>query len=281
MISQLKGEKDVILDEKYHYIQEADQYKQKLRESESSILERIKQLQDTTTREKERYILEQENKFKELKDKFEKQILSIRNEYNGLVSDREKQIDGLMSHLKSFTDTQHITLNENEKLKITNEKFKMEQSGIDQKTNELNGQHKKEMDEIKVLHKKEKDLLVESYNETIKKSQELNDALQNRLNQTIEALGLSKTAISNLKETNQNLEKQIQTKESEDSSYQDKYNQSRSENMSLREKLERSIELNNSYSNKEKQYESQIKQLQSKYSQLVNLTKKGMNSVTQ
>ncbi|XWV25115.1 putative ORFan [Tupanvirus deep ocean] len=281
IIHQLKTEKDVLLDEKLHYVKEADQYKQKMIEIESSMLDKIKQLQDIASKDKEKYTSDNENKLKELKDKHEKQIMALRSDLNGVISDREKQIDGLTSHLKSYTDNQHILLNEMEKIKLTNEKLRMEHSGVDQKTNELHVSYKKELDELRAAHKKEKDILVDSYNENIKKSQELNDALQNRLNQTIEALGLSKTAISNLKETNQNLERQIQSRESEDGTFQEKYNQLKSENLSLREKLERSIDLNNTFSNKEKQYEMQIKQLQNKYNQLVALTKKSMNSISQ
>lgn len=281
LIIQLKNEKDVISDEKFHYAKEAEQYKSKTRDMELSILERIKQMQEFSNKEKEKYVFDQENKLRDAREKHEKQILALRNEYNTSTSDMEKQIDGLTSYLKSYTDNQYITLGEIEKLKITNEKLRMEHVGIDQKLNEIHMHYRKELDELKSSYKKEKEILIDSYNETIKKSQELNDALQNRLNQTIEALGLSKTAISNLKDSNQNLEKQMHSRESEDGSYQDKYNQIKSENLSLREKLERSIELNNSFNNKEKQYESQIKQLQAKYAQLINLTKKGLNSVSQ
>ena len=281
MVQQYKNEKETIIDEKKHYMKEAEQFKQKMNEMELLLLGNIKKIQDNAAKEKEKYISDNENKLKESKDKFDKQIAIIHNEYNTILSDREKQIDGLTSHLKSFTDHQYITLNEIEKIKLVNEKLRMDQFNIDQKINEINNQHKKEIDDLRTVHKKDKDTLIETYNEAIRKSQELNDAIQNRLNQTIEALGLSKTAISNLKETNQNLEKQLQNKESEDNSYQDKYNQIRSENLALREKLERSIELNNNFNNKEKQYESQIKQLHIKHAQLINLAKRGINSVSQ
>lgn len=278
---QSKIEKDILLDGKTHYIKEADQYKQKMNEIESIMLERIKQLQETANKEKNEYIFGQENKLKEQKEKFDKQIMAIQNEYSGIISEREKQIDGLTIHLKSIIDNQYLTLNEVEKLKSINEKIKKEQTNIDQQINNIHLQYKKEIDDLRMSHKKEKDTLIESCNDTIKKSQELNEALQNRLNQTVEALGLSKIAISNLKETNQNMEKQIQSRETEENSCQEKYDQIKSENIALREKLERSIELNNSFSNKEKQYETQIKQLQVKCAQLINLTKKNMNNVSQ
>ena len=281
MIQQLKIQNEVIIDEKTYYIKEAEQYKEKTKDVESNMLGRIKQIQDLTNKEKDNIILNYEAKLKDSKDKFEKQINSIRNEYDTCVSEKEKKIDGLTSHLKSYTDHQYITLNENEKLKTINNKLKMDCSGFDSKLSETHFQYKKEFDDSKISFTKEKDILIDSYNETIKKSQELNDALQNRLNQTIEALGLSKTTITNLKETNQNLEKQIQSKESEDNSYQEKYSQLKNENIVLRDKFERSIELNNSFSSKEKQYEAQIKQLNIRCNQLFLLSKKNMNSSNQ
>ena len=278
IIHQLKIEKDVILDEKIHYVREADNFKQKLMEVENIMLEKIRQIQDLASKEKEKYICSHENKIKDIKDKNEKQMTTMQYEYVNIISDREKQVEGLTSHLKSYADNQYITLNELEKYKLMNNKLRIGQSTIDQKTSELNTLYKKETDDIKTSHKREKDILIESYNENIKKAHELNDALQNRLNQSIEALSLSKSALSNLKQTNENLKQQIQSKENNDGSFQEKYNQIKNENLSLRDKLERSIELNNTFSNKEKQYEIQIKQLQSKYSQLVALTKKGMNN---
>ncbi len=187
-------------------------------------------------------------------------------------------IDGLTNHVKSFTDNQHIILNENEKLKIINEKFQTEKTNFDNKIAEIQAQCKKEMENLKLLHKKDKDVLLNSYNESIKKAQDINEALQTRLNQTIEALGLSKTTISNLKGSNKSLEQQISTFETETESKQEKYIDLKTENASLREKLERSIELNNTLSNREKQYDGQIKQLQVKCSQLISLTKKGANT---
>jgi chromosome segregation ATPase len=278
IIHQLKVEKDVILDEKLHYIKEADSYKQKMMEVENIMLEKMRYIQDSTTKEKEKCISDYESKIKEMKDKNDKQMVTMRHEYNSLINEREKHIDGLTSHIKSYTDNQYITLGELEKIKLQNEKFRLEQSGIDQKINELNTIYKKDMEDLKNVHKKEKDMLVESYNENIKKAHELNDALQNRLGQSIEALSLSKTALSNLKETNENLKQQIQIKDNDDNSFQEKYDQIKSENLLLREKLDRSIELNNSFGHKEKQYETQIKQLQNKYGQLIALTKKGMNN---
>lgn len=284
IIHQLKTEKEVILDEKIYYNREYDKYKQLMVESENNVLEKIKYLQDAHTKEKEKVITEYENKLKDFRDKSEKQVMLLRSDFNSTVADKDKQIEGYMNHLKSFTDNQYLILQETEKIKLLNEKLRAEQTNIDQKLNEIHFQYKKEIEELKTTNKKEKDLLVESYNENIKKSQELNDALQNRLNQTMEALGLSKTAIANLKETNQNLEKQIHARDSEEMSYQEKYNQMKNEYNSLKENLEKSIELNNTMSNKEKQYESQIRQLQHKCAQLVSIAtknQKGTNSIQQ
>lgn len=279
MVAQLKIEKDHIMDEKDIYSKETEQLRNKLKEFELDILDRINKIQDEVSKEKEKYTRENDFKFNKLQADYEKHIMTIKNECNTLVADKDKQIDGLTSHVKSFTDNQYITLNELEKLKLANEKLKSDHSMVDQKITDILMRNKLEIDELRSNHKKEKDIIMESYNENIKKSQELNDALQQRLNQTMEALTLSKTAISNLKETNQNMEKHIYTRESDNNSFQDKYERLRSETLAIKEKLDRSIELNNNFSLKEKQYENQFKQLQAKYSQLLALTKRGISNM--
>jgi FtsZ-binding cell division protein ZapB len=277
-VNQFRAEKNAVIEEKMHYLQDIEEYKKRYLELETSLLEKIKKIQDAATIDKNNYVNEQQSRIKELQDNHEKQMIIIKSECNSNIIDKEKQIEALINHIKSYSDNQHIVLNEMEKIKLINEKLKTDTFGIDQKINEIHLYYKKEIEDLKILHKKEKELLIDSYNENIKKSQELNEALQIRLNQTIEALSLSKTAISNLKETNISLEKQVQSRDSEEITYQDKYQQLRSENYSLREKLDRSIELNNVFSTKEKQYESQLRQLQSKYAQLITLTKKGINN---
>lgn len=277
-VSQLRAEKENITEEKNMYSQETDKLKNKLKEFELDILERIKKIQDEVAKEKEKYVKDNEFKLSKYQTDHEKQLMTLKTECNTLVADRDKQIEGLTSHLKSFTDNQHIVLSEVEKLRTINEKLRSDNSTIDQRVNELMMKHRLEMDELKMIHKKEKDVIMESYNENIKKSQDLNEALQHRLNQTMEALSLSKTAISNLKESNHNMEKQIYTRESDNNSFQEKYDRLRSETIVLKEKLDRSIELNNNFSLKEKQYESQLKQLQTNYSKLLALTKRGISN---
>lgn len=276
-VHQLKIERDVITDERNYYIKELEIHKMQLREMETNLMSKVKSIQDTNNKEKENYIADIESKINGIKTTYEQQIMSLKNEYLTKISEKEKQVDTLTMHIKSFTETQYLTLNEIEKLKLVNETLKFENENVDKKITEINNNHKQELDAIKIAHKQENEILLGSYNETIKKSQEINDALQIRLNQTIDALGLSKTAIYNLKETNQQLEKQIHFKESNNGNFQEKYDQLRNENLSLKEKIDRLIELNNSYNNKERHYEGQIKQLQSKYNQLITLTKKNIN----
>lgn len=270
---QLEEELASVTEERDIYFKDMENYKLKLRELELIMLDQIKRIQDDTVTAKEIYILEHENITKTMQEQHDKQLSIIKSETNASLIDKEKQIDGLTSYLKSLVDNQYLTLNEIEKLKITNDKLKSDNNNVDQRINEVHSFYKKELDELKLKKKHENDSLIENYVETIKKSQELNDALQHRLNQTVETLSISKTTISNLKETNGHLEKQIQKKEFDDDTIHDRYNQLRLENQSLREKLERSIELNNNFSSKEKQYELQLGQLRSKF---IALTKKNM-----
>ena len=272
---QLLAEKNVAVEEKNHYFGEMEHYRNKFKNLERTITKQIRDSQDILEKEKKQYLEDQNFKMDNVKNKCEQKIEALHIEYETQLSDKEKQLGGVLGHLKSFSDNQHIVLEELEKIKHINEKLKTDKSHIDKKFSDLNAQHKMEMDNLKTAHKKEKDIIMESYNETIGKSQELNDALQTRLNQSIEALGLSKVAIANLRGTNQNLEKQIAMNSGEDT-HLDKYNQIKSENSSLREKLEKSIELNNSFVSKEKHHDTQIKQLQTKYNQIVSLAKKGI-----
>ena len=192
--------------------------------------------------------------------------------------------------LANQTDNLNLEILSMQKLKLINEKLNEKLNEVsantDQIITEIKNQYQKEIIEQKNIHKREKDTLMMSHNETIKRAQELHDELRVRLNQSTDALNLSKVAITNLKIANSNLEKQTQNRglkdESQldkyrglkDESQLDKYKQFKNENILLREKLEKSIELNNTSSAKEKYYENQFRQLQSKYNQLVLLTKK-------
>ena len=130
------------------------------------------------------------------------------------------------------------------------------------------------MDELKASALVDKQTLSSTYTDSIKKSQEMADAVQIRLNQTMEALSLSKTTISNLKDNNIELEKQLQGKHDDQADIYDKVNELNGENRDLKEKLEKAIQLNTDLSMKERQYETQYKQLQIRYNQILALTKK-------
>ena len=277
-INELKNENNAIRDDKDYFSTEMENYKQKLRQTELKLLSQIKNIQDSSSMEKEKYILDYESRIKATQEKYDNQIFTIKSETSAFIMDKEKQIDGLTNYLKVVTDNQYLVLTELEKNKQLNEKLKMENNNVDQKINEIQSHYKTELEELKSNCKKEKDLLMENYTEKIQKSQELNDALQHRLNQIMDTLTISRTTISNLKETNNHLEKQFEQHKTDDGTYQEKINQLRTENSLLREKLDRSVELNNNFSNKEKQYETIIGQLRTKYSQLVAITKKNINS---
>ena len=277
-IHQLETEKEIIAEQKNQLINETTQSKTKLRELETKMLDQLNNANSYHTKAKDQWQLEHDMIVTKLKDTHEQQLLTLQTEYKTSISDREKRIAGLSAHLKSFTENQYFALEEAEKMKIINEKLQNDHIIFDQKINEISSQYKKEITEQRTMYKKEKDSLLASYNEAIKKSQELNDTLQTRLNQSIDTLSLSKIAITNLKSANTHLEKQLQNKETDDTHSDTHHSKIKNENIMLREKLERSIELNNTFSAKEKQYENQIRQLQSKYSQLVSLTKKNMSN---
>lgn len=276
---QIKLEKESISDDKDFYIKEFENCKNKLKEQETISLTNFTSIQEEYIKNKVITSQEHSNHIKELTDKYEHQINSLKNELNTLTIDKDQRVNALLSHLKTITDNQYIAFNELEKLKSCNEILKNENLDVDKKINNLNIEHKNEINIILETYNKEKETLIETYKETINRLQESNELLQHRLNQSIEALSLSKTTISNLKDSKQELERKIYSKESEDKSNNEKNKDLINENNNLKEKLSRSLEVSNDLSNKEKIYENQIKLLQSKYNQLLSLTKKNINSL--
>ena len=275
-IKHLTDEKNIIISDKQLYFTEMENYKLKYKDLELAMLDKIKQIQESVVIEKEKYITEYGKKMTDVIETYNKTLSSIKSDTDVQITNQLKQIDGLTIYVKTLVDNQYLTLTEIEKFKLINEKLKIENTNIDQKMADIHSYYKKQIEEVKSINKRETDTLMETYMETIKKSQELNDMLQHKLNQSIDALSISKITLTNLKESNCNLEKQIQSQQTENMSGYEKFNQLRAENNSLREKLERAIELNNNFNHKEKQYEMQIEQLRAKYAHLITLTKKNV-----
>lgn len=272
IIQQNELEINIVMEEKKYYVSEYDNLKSKMHELETNVLLRISEIQDQCKRDKDICAVTYEKKMLELSANYDEQIFSLKAKYITEINDKEVKITGLTNNLKVFVENQYFTSCEVEKNKLLYDKLKGEYAGIDKKIDELNEKHKNVYTELELSHKKEKDVLVNSYNETIRKTQDLNDILQQRLSQSVEALGMSKIAITNLKENNLKLEKQLGEANTSvtDDDIKIKYDSVTKENSLLREKLEKSIELNNNFSNKEKQYEYQIKQLQTKCNQIIS-----------
>jgi|GEM_PF-5092996 len=274
IINQLYAEKEIFDNEKDRFRTEYESVKNLLRESEIGVVEKIRLIQEKMQAEKEIELTELKDKFKEEKEKLEKVVEDTKAECNGVVSDSQKKMESLTNHIKSFTDNQYVALHEVERIKTVNDKLRLEQANVDQRISEIRSLHKKEMDDLRIFHSKEIDTLMDTYNETIKKSQEMNEALQTRLTQTVEGLSLAKITINQMREDNSKHDKQMQGRDNNYSTINDKYNELKAENLSLREQLDRSVELNNSLSAREKQYEAQMKQLQAKYHHVLSITKK-------
>jgi len=275
--NQLTIEKENALYEKQHYVKEYEITKLALRKMETEMLDKMRNIQENFEKDKKKYLEEQISKNQENISELNIKTLSIQEEHNAYVQSKEQQIKSLMDHIKSFTDNQYVLFNEMEKLKSSNDKLREDQTEIDQILTKIHTEYKKQLDDMMNTYTKEKDALIENYKDTIKKTQETNITLEERLSQTVEALSLSRTTIANMRDTNIAFEKQLQSREAEDLSILDKYNNSKSEIISLKEKLDRSIDINNTYGTKEKQYELQLKQLQAKYNHLLILTKKNIN----
>lgn len=273
-VIQMKNEKDVITDEKYQYLRQIDDLKNRNHELEKSILEQIKTVQDNASRERDKLTTEYEQRNREMVSRYDKTIMTQRNEFVSDLTEKERNIEALTSHIKSFTDNQHVLLGDLERVKSLNEKMRLEKFDIDQRIGEVKTKCTQEIAEIKASHAREHDLLLQTYNNTIKKSQEVNDTLQLRLNQTIETLSISKTTIASLKEANQTLEGHLHDKETEDADVQERCSQLKGENNDLREKVDKLGEINKALMLKEKKQDALVKQLQTKCTKLINIAKK-------
>lgn len=273
-IHQLKAENTLLTDEKVYFMGELNTTKNQLKEIEASLFEKIRLLQEKCNQEINRIKTESENKINEKTEQTDSLISKMKAEMATIVVDKDKQLESLSNHVKSFTNSQYVTINEIEKLKLVNEKLRADQLVVDKRVEELRLRHQHEMDELKASALVDKQTLSSTYTDSIKKSQEMADAVQIRLNQTMEALSLSKTTISNLKDNNIELEKQLQGKHDDQADIYDKVNELNGENRDLKEKLEKAIQLNTDLSMKERQYETQYKQLQIRYNQILALTKK-------
>lgn len=273
-LHQLRIENDNIMDEKIHYVRELADYKSKLSDVEKSVIDRIKQVQESSRIELGKAISDYEYKIRDMKDRHEKLTCAMRHDYNTTISDKEKQIDGLTKHLKSFVDNQYHILSEMENVKMINDKLKVDQLHFDQRISDIMIKHKSELEEYRTKHNNEFDVLNEAHNEMITRAQEIRDTLESKLDQSLDALSLAKTSISNLKETNDTLKHQVSLRDTDENNVHDKYTQLRNENEQLKEKMDKLIEINNNHANNEKKYNLQVMQLQSKYEQLSAMAKK-------
>lgn len=271
--NKLKSEVDILYEEKQHLMSDLQIATNQLRSERESLLEKILKLQEEFQKSQEMLKNEHETKITTTIANHEKTIFEMRAEFGTVTNDKDKKIESLTNYVKSLTESQYITLNDNEKLKQINEKMQLDQINIDNRITEITQKHKNYVEDLQDSFSKEKETLLESFNESIKKSNDMVDALQTRLNQSYEALKLTKITITDLKETNQKLEEKNKTHDTEQADVYFRYNEMKIENEALREKLDRTIDLNTSLSNRERQHDNQLKQLRLKYQELLRIAR--------
>jgi len=216
---------------------------------------------------------EYEEKIADLGKERDDETQKLKVELSTLRDKSENTIKLLEMHIKSFTDTHYHIFEENEKIKNQLMTIKKENDSFQLIRQADKEESRKEIDAWKQSYQKEKELHEKTRLEYEDKLKETTENLQGKINQTLEALNLTKTTIYNLKESNSALEKKLQSSTIDVPMYQKSLKELKEENSSLKEKLEKSVELNNLFNNKEKQYENQIKQLSAKYNSL-NIPKK-------
>ena len=243
MLDEIKLDNNNNSNEKLYYMSEYNKLKILHDESEKINSETILQMSD------------------KISNKYENIIESLKSDLNIKLSERENQISGLTSHLKIQVDGQHLVLAELEMLRAQNDKLRNNNITLSGQTTQYviptnkitntNYTTKKEIEDLKLQCQQEKD--------TAKKIQESNDILQQRLNQTMDALASSKNTVTSLKETNLELEHKINS------------------NHSLNEKINKLTEINLELSSQIEIYDSKLSHLQNKYNQLINIAKKKIN----
>jgi len=261
-------EKENLYQENQHYIREYEIIKKELYEINSNALAKTAKLYADFENERQKYITDTNDVHGKNMLILNDQIQGMQQQHNKYVQEKDSQIKSLMDYIKSFTDNQHALFCDMETLKSANNKLSASQSDIDKILSKIRAEYETKLNDLLDSVSKEKNALIENYKETIAKTQETNAALEERLNQTVDALSLSRITIANMRDNNLSLEKKIQTMDRGDD-----HHDMRIEISSLKEKLDKSVELCNTYGINEKRYELQIKQLQTKCNKLMMVTK--------
>ena len=132
-IHQLKAENTLLTDEKVYFMGELNTTKNQLKEIEASLFEKIRLLQEKCNQEINRIKTESENKINEKTEQTDSLISKMKAEMATIVVDKDKQLESLSNHVKSFTNSQYVTINEIEKLKLVNEKLRADQLVVDKR----------------------------------------------------------------------------------------------------------------------------------------------------
>lgn len=238
-------ERDLALEESARRTSDYQKACQSLMESESSMITKISQIQAESGEQNTRYEKTHREEIARLTSHHESQLQSVKKEMGVTIIERGKQIDALTSCLKAFTDSQYVALNELEKYKSENEKLRQTHERYEQQIESIMQRCHGETDDERRREKKDREILMESYKENIRKAQDLNANLQEKLERSLETISKSKSIIHSLRESNDRLKRSAQASESRSSiESETRIQQLQAEIDNLQAKLDASTELN-------------------------------------
>jgi hypothetical protein len=245
MINSLIIERDLAREESARRAADYQKACQSLTESESSMITKLSQLQTESSEQISRYEKSHREEIERLTIQHETHIQSVKKELGVTILERGRQIDGLTSCLKAFTDSQYVALNELEKYKNENEKLRQTHEQYEQQINSILQKCHGETDDERRRDKRDREILMESYKENIRKAQELNSNLQEKLEKAFDTISKSKAIIHNLRESNERLKKLTINSETKSNTESEiRIQQLQAEIDNLQAKLDASIELN-------------------------------------
>lgn len=247
---------------------EIDTLNKEYEENEKNTMSRIASAVERHSNERHGTIIELEGKLESQKQRYEQLLNDIKSDMNKEISAKDVQIQALMNNLKSLTESQHAIFQDTEKIKLANEKMKLDQSKIDEKTLELKTKYERDIEEIRQTFKREKDTLIYNYEQLVRQHSDKNSDDSNKLTRTLKILEEAKKTISDLTNDNKKLQVTRQEREKEVSEIILEITAIKNQNLILQTKLDQALELNVELTNKNTAMQQAIRTLQLKNGEL-------------
>jgi len=264
-LQHLTIESNFNTEEKATLNSELQRLQNELISNEKNTLQRISVALDRQFTEREQSIKDLESKLALQKEKYEEQLLDLKSTINRELSLKEQEIAGLVANLKSLTSSQYAIFQETEKIKLINDKMKLDQTKIDDKLSEIDIKHKREIEDVKTLFRREKDTLITNYEQLVKLQTDKNLIESAKVVKTVDLLENAKKAMMDITNDNKKLQLNRQEKETEISELHNIIGSIKEEKHLLQSKLDQALALQQDANNKIIPLQQALKTLQIKY----------------